>query len=442
MINVSKNNKNKSPIARTVIHVTPVSEIDYKYSAPRVTREIDAMIETEKYVPVIVSTERVLVHEIRNIFRSKVFDDSRVKIYRVPNLVEKPIYSISRTSFLSRIGYLAFNIFSQILYFFLMVLTLMRVTIKENALVIHVHNPPDIAGVAAFVVSKLRRIPYVFEIHDSTPELFSEEMGLSPDSFIYKILRLQERLVAKNAFALITVSNSMSNHYTDINVPKVVIYSGWKAQVWNPAMSSTDDLRSKYKLKDKIIILYSGKLYSGIYDVNLPIHALTYILSKHSDSILVYVGDGSDKSKLQNLAKELNVEANVLFTGFVPRSEAFEWIKTSDITVLTFVDSLSTRDAVPNKLLEYMQFGKPIVAAKLPGVREVIINGKDGMLYKPGSTEDFANCVIALIQDPKLKSNIGNNAKKSFESNYSSEKNMPKLLSLYDSVTRLSDFRD
>lgn len=431
--NGSEENKTKSRSARTIIHVTPISEIDSKWSAPRVVREIDAMLENGKYVPVIISTERVLVHDIRSIFKTKDLEDARVKIYRVPNLVEKPIYSISHTSLLSKIGYLVFNGFSQLLYLFLMMFKLLFVAIKENALVIHVHNPPDIAGVAAFVVSKIRRVPYVFEIHDSTPEVFSEEMGLSVNSFTYKILKFQERLVVKNSAALITVSDSMSTHYEDFSGPKIVIYSGWKAQAENLPMSPHCNLRSENELEGKHIILFVGKLLSSVYDLDLILHALSRIISRDSDSIFVCVGDGADRQRLQRLAEDIGVEANVLFTGFLPRSEVFEWIKACDVALLTLVDSFSNnRHAVPNKLLEYMTFGRPIVAARLPGVSEVIADRENGLLYKPGSAEDLAKCIMSAIEDSRLRASIGKNAKQDFESYYCSEKNMPKLISLYD----------
>jgi len=436
--NYSKEDGTKSIKARTVIQVTPVSEIDNKWSAPRVVREIDAMLENGKYVPVIISTERVFVHDIRSIFRTRDLEDSRVKIYRVPNLVEKPIHSISKTNFLSRIGFLLFNGFSQLLYLLSLVLKLLLVSIKENAFIIHVHNPPDLAGVAAIVVSKVKGIPYIFEIHDSTPEVFSEVMGLSANSLMFKMLKFQEHLVVNNSAALITVSKSMSTHYEDFIGPNIIIYSGWKAQVENLPKLNQCNLRSTNGLEDKHIILFVGKILSSVYDLDLSLQALSQIICRHSDSVFVYVGDGADRQRLQLLAKEMGVEENVLFTGFLPRNEVFEWIKVSDVAVLTLVGSFSNnRHTVPNKLLEYMAFGKPIVAVNLPGVREVITNRENGLLYKPGSAEDLTKCIITVIENPELMTSLGYNAKQAFESNYSSEKNMPKLISLYDSLTSL-----
>jgi glycosyltransferase involved in cell wall biosynthesis len=391
------------------------------------------MLETGKYIPVIVATKRVLANEIWNAAKTESFEDKRVKTYQVPNLVKDPLSSYAQSKLTDRISFLIFNGISQLLYFLNMMLTLFIVTIKERPLIIHVHNPPDLAGVAALVVSKFRGIPMVFEIHDLTPELFCENMGLSVNSAMYRFLKVQERLAVRNSAALITVSNSMFTHFNDSPVPKIVIYSGWKAMVENYSEFSEHDLRSKYSLENKHIILYQGKI-GRAYDVDLSLRAMTYVLRKHSDTVLVYVGEGEDKHRLELLAKEMGLETNVLFIGFVPRSEVFEWIKTSDVTVLTLRNSLAAQHAVPNKLLEYMALGKPIVAARLPGVSEVMKNGYNGLLYTPGSAEDLAECLITFIEDPTSMKNSGSNSQQDFCSKYCYEKNMPKLISLYDSL--------
>jgi teichuronic acid biosynthesis glycosyltransferase TuaC len=430
--------ENAAPVkdARTVLQVISVPEIAFKFSQPRVTREIDAMLETGRYSPVVVSTEKVLVHEIKQIFKTKSFEDPRVKIYMVPNLVEKPLQEYGQSNLLNRLSYVIFNALSQFLYLLFMMFTLLIATIKENAVIIHVHNPPDLAGVAALVVSKFTGIPYVFEIHDSTPVLYTENMGLSQNSLMYKFLRLQENVVIKNSSAIIVTSNFMLTHYPEVNVPKIVIYSGWKAQADNLSETSKHNLRSEYGLVDKHIILYEGKMFCRIYDLDLSLRGLAYVIKQHPDSILVFVGDGEDKPHLEHLAREMELEANVRFIGVVPRSKLFEWINTSDIAILTLGDSSlqAKQGNVPNKLLEYMAFGKPIVAPRLNGISEVIENGENGLLYIPGSSEDFARCVLSLIDDSELRSKFQHNAKQDFVSKYSYEKNMPKLISLYDVI--------
>jgi len=228
----------------------------------------------------------------------------------------------------------------------------------------------------------------------------------------------------------------VSFFYDDVNVPKIVIYSGWSTQMAKLSAAHGSNLRSKYGLENKNILLYVGKLFSQIYDLQLSLQALACIVRKHTDTIMVYVGEGEDRTLLENLAREMHLEANVLFVGQIPRNEAYEWIRASDVTFLTLGNSLQTKVAVPNKLLEYMAFGKPIVAPNLPGVSEVIKNEENGLLYLPGSAEDFAKCVLSLIEDSVLKNALGNAAKRDFESSYCSEKNMPKLISLYDSIKR------
>jgi glycosyltransferase involved in cell wall biosynthesis len=232
-------------------------------------------------------------------------------------------------------------------------------------------------------------------------------------------------------------SNFMLTHYPEVNVPKIVMYGGWKAQVANLSETSKRNLRLEYGLLNKHIILYEGKMFCRNYDIDLSLQGLEYIIKQHPDSILVFVGDGEDKPHLERLARTMELEANVRFIGAVPRSELFEWINTSDIDILTLEESSfqAKQGNINLKLLEYMAFGKPIVAAKVNGISEVIESGENGLLYIPGSSEDFARCVLSLIDDSALRSKFQHNAKQDFISKYSYEKNMPKLISLYDEIS-------
>jgi hypothetical protein len=156
MIHGSKKMATSVLPAKTVLQLIPVPEIGFNFKQPRVAREIDAMLETGRYVPVIIATENVPIHDVKQFFKNKSFDDPRVKMYRVPNLVGKSLQEFSRSNLLNRVSYVIFNGLSQLLYLLFMIFTLFIATIKEHAVIIHVHNPPDLTGIAAIVFLSLQ----------------------------------------------------------------------------------------------------------------------------------------------------------------------------------------------------------------------------------------------------------------------------------------------
>lgn len=168
--------------------------------------------------------------------------------------------------------------------------------------------------------------------------------------------------------------------------------------------------------------------------MTLPIRALPQILEIVRDASLIFVGDGTGEELLRKAAKSIGVESKVLFTGFVSRKEVFKWIDTADVVIVPLLDTPNNKLTIPTKLLEYLAVGRPIVATRLPGICELIEDGRNGLLYGVGSVDEFSQCVVRILRDKELAQRLALNARADSERKYSFESNLPKLISLYDAV--------
>jgi glycosyltransferase involved in cell wall biosynthesis len=290
--------------------------------------------------------------------------------------------------------------------------------------------------IAALIVSKTTGVPYVFEVHDRAPELECADLGLSWSSSAFKILKAVEKLVVIHSAGLITVNEIVADYFKQYGGPTpVAISTGTKIDIVN-SRETTSKLSRKLK---KHVILYQGNLdivegeTSG-YNLTLPLRAMTLILSSIPDTTLVYVGDGTGKDILQKKVKMMGLQGNVVLTGFLPRRQVFEWMKTANVLLIPYADSPNNRSTVPTKLYEYMAIGRPVVATRFPGIMRVLNHEWNGLLYSVNSVEEFAQCILRILNDPKLAKRLASNAFRDFNSKYSVEKNWPKLISLYDSI--------
>src|SRR5438128_2089106 len=144
------------------------------------------------------------------------------------------------------------------------------------------------------------------------------------------------------------------------------------------------------------VILFMGTIYrfSGLDRLIVDFRT---ILKRYPQTKLMVVGWGEDEERLQRLAAEHSVSANVVFTGLQPYSLLPEIIRSCDICINPFELNAITRDILPNKVFQYLACGKPLVATRLPGTEHFLSGERDGVLYT--SLEEVADRILDLIED-------------------------------------------
>jgi sugar transferase (PEP-CTERM/EpsH1 system associated) len=114
---------------------------------------------------------------------------------------------------------------------------------------------------------------------------------------------------------------------------------------------------------------------------------------------LLLVGDGGRRAALESLARELDIDATVIFAGMC--ANVAEILQTMDVFVLP-----SLNEGISNTVLEAMATGLPVVATRVGGNPELITDGVTGYLVDPGETEQLATAVATLVQDDALRSRM------------------------------------
>jgi glycosyltransferase involved in cell wall biosynthesis len=117
------------------------------------------------------------------------------------------------------------------------------------------------------------------------------------------------------------------------------------------------------------------------------------------------LGDGPELRNLKLQAQRLGLDGAVQFLGF--RSDARELMRAADIVALPSVRG----EGLPLCLLEAAALGKPIVASRLSGIPEIVVDGQTGYVVEPNSPEALAARFEALIGDPGARRQMGAAAK-------------------------------
>jgi len=186
-------------------------------------------------------------------------------------------------------------------------------------------------------------------------------------------------------------------------------------------------IRSDLRLDGKRVLVFTGRLvpHKG---VDVILEALAQL---PKDVVLVVIGAGPRLPSLVGLARRLEVEDRVRFCPAVTDEELPYFLALGDVFVFPSQNRLEGFGLV---VAEAMAAGLPVVVADMPGVREVIEPGKEGLLAEPLIASDLADKVRILLDDPALARRMGRAGRERAEALYALPVVVRSLLSLYASL--------
>ncbi len=186
---------------------------------------------------------------------------------------------------------------------------------------------------------------------------------------------------------------------------------------------------SKYRKKSETKkIVTAGRLHvSKAYDVLIP--AFAKVTAKHPDWQLLIWGKGPEFDALQKISNDHGMQEAIVFKGLSPKPG--EWMKTGDIFVLS-----SRWEGFPNVLAEAMLAGMPVISTDCAcGPKEMITDGKNGLLTRCEDEQSLADAMIHLIEDKGLQRKIATATQPSMKK-YEQRNVLDKWTALVESMAK------
>jgi L-malate glycosyltransferase len=153
-------------------------------------------------------------------------------------------------------------------------------------------------------------------------------------------------------------------------------------------------------LENCTLIVSTGNMHTDVKGHPTLIEAARRICARFPEVKFLLIGDGKKRAEFESKVSELGLQPNFLFLG--SRQNVPEILACCDMAVLP-----SQAEGFSNALLEYMATGLPTIATDVGGNPEVIENGVDGLLVKPGDPAALADAISSLLEDPHLASQLG-----------------------------------
>jgi glycosyltransferase involved in cell wall biosynthesis len=270
------------------------------------------------------------------------------------------------------------------------------------------------ANVLAWLVRRWLPMPWVAFLHGETAE--------NPKVRAYYRL---ERAAVRRASRIVVVSADMARTTLKRGVPFARVCVVPNACLVDPETTGAPMAWSP-EAAPRIGVIGRLSPEKGV-DVALRAHAA--VLARRPDAQLVIVGEGAERPRLERLAAELGIDHAVEWTGYRDDVEAV--YRTLSILLLP-----SRSEGLPNVALEAMACGLPVVATAVGGVPDLIRSGVTGFLVAAENHLAMAAHLVALLDDPRLRRQLGRHGRRDVAARFSIAERMRGLRTVYAEVLR------
>jgi len=246
-------------------------------------------------------------------------------------------------------------------------------------------------------------VPLILEVN---APLAYEQDALGKLAF-RRLARFSERWICSNSTRTIVVTGVMRDLLVEEGVPReriVVVTNGVDPAKFHPGVQGRQVV-ARHGLEGKLVLGFVGWFR--------PWHGLEMLLQAFHDARLadlgarlLLVGDGPARPDLDRFIARNGLGDDIVFTGPVPHEDIPAHIAAMDVAV----QPSAPEYACPMKIIEYMAMAKCVVAPDQPNIREIVEDGKNGLLFEAGNAAELKSTLLRALRESEVRQSMGRNA--------------------------------
>ncbi|HMM46962.1 MAG TPA: glycosyltransferase, exosortase A system-associated [Thiobacillaceae bacterium] len=297
--------------------------------------------------------------------------------------------------------------------------------------VLHAHSPV-LDAVPAIRVGRKLGIPVVYEIRAFWEDAAVDHGSTRENSLRYRLTRALETWAVRNADAVTVICEGLRGDLVARGIPPnkiTVIPNAVDIEQFAVGGRPDPELKLRLGLGSSRVLGFVGSFYA--YEgLDLLVSALPAIVRQMPDVKVLLVGGGPQDAALKQQVMALDLKDRVVFTGRVPHAEVGRYYDLIDVLVYPRHPMRLTDLVTPLKPLEAMAQGRVMVASDVGGHKELIHDGRTGVLFRAGNAGDLASKVVALLKYDQGWDSLRRNGRQFVET----ERNWAASVARYRSV--------
>lgn len=265
--------------------------------------------------------------------------------------------------------------------------------------VLYVFHPPLTIGVAAWLIGRLKRAPFVLDVQDIWPESIVLA-GLLSNPWIIRALHALERFVYRRAALLLVVTDRARANLVEKGVPRdrILVMPHWIDEDLFDAVPQEEaaKTRAQLGLGDRFVVMFAGNM-GLLQGLDTVLDAA--VLLRDTPASFVLVGDGADRERLQRRVRAMGLP-NVVFVDRQPMTAMPRYLASADALLVHLKRSGVSDFVIPTKTMAYLASGKPILMAMDGPSARLIEQAGAGVAIPPEDPAALAEAVRRLMALP------------------------------------------
>jgi glycosyltransferase involved in cell wall biosynthesis len=291
-------------------------------------------------------------------------------------------------------------------------------------------SPPIFQGWTAWMLARMKRVPFLFEVRDLWPE-FAIAIGVLKNPTLIQMSLWLEKFLYRHADKVMVNSPGYVNHVKSRGARSVELVPNGADPAMFDINDKGDTFRREHHLENHFVALYAGA--HGISnDLGILLEA-AHLLTEKSEIRIIFLGDGKEKENLQRQAVKMKL-TNVLFLPPVPKSEMASALAGADACIAILKPLEAYKTTYPNKVFDYMAAGRPVILAIDGVIREVVESAGCGVFVPPGDPVGLAKAISVLAENRERSKVMGLAGRQYLEEHFSRAVIAGKLLDILESM--------
>lgn len=310
--------------------------------------------------------------------------------------------------------------------------------VKKGTIVVAKTDPPLVSVIAALVVT-LKGGILVNWLQDLFPEVADRLDIKVAKGAIGKILQRVRNWSLRKAAMNVVLGTRMQDyvHNEGISLKNISIVPNWSDIYLDPEQEpEPNPYRKQWELEDKFVVGYSGNM-GWAHDFDTLIGAADR-LQHREDIVFLFIGGGAKREYIETRVRELSLR-NVVFKDYQPREALLDSLRVPDVHMITLLPELEGF-IVPSKFYGVAAVGRPtfFVGSKQGELGELLGKHKAGHVVEIGEDQQLAALIEKSSNDQDDVTQLGKNALRAYQDNYSRAKAAERWGGILQSASRQS----
>ena len=292
-------------------------------------------------------------------------------------------------------------------------------------------SPTLFSAVSAWIMARLKRVPFVLEVRDLWPEAIVD-LGLMRPGPAVSLLERLARFLYRQAARVVVVTEAFAERLAATGVPRAklaVIPNGADTHLFSPECDGRST-RAALDLDGRFVVAYVGS-----HGLSHGLGAVLDAAAEQPEVAFLLVGDGADRDRLMN-ERDRRQLRNVLMRPSVPKDQVPGLYAAADACLVPLRDVPLFETFVPSKLFEVLAAGRPVIGAVRGEARAILARSGGALLVDPERGDQLAHAVGRLRADPQLRAELGRRGRAFAEQYYDRDALARRYLQLLEDVVR------